>query len=159
MNTMKTVAAALVAACAIAPLSASAAEKTTLGSLECTVEGGIGLLITSNKQMTCTFTETNGASENYTGSIRKLGLDVGVTGESYIKWVVVTPAGSEIGEHALAGSYAGVSTGVTLGIGLGANALIGGKAENIGLQPVSVEGQTGVNIALALTSLTLEAAR
>ncbi|QKV20690.1 DUF992 domain-containing protein [Oricola thermophila] len=151
----------ILAAAAIAAASPVSAEVTgqKLGVLDCEVEGGIGLLVGSSKKLACIFTAADGASENYTGSINKIGLDVGITGKSFIKWVVFTPAGNEMGEHTLAGKYAGVSTGISLGIGLGANALIGGQAENIGLQPVSVEGQTGLNVALAVSTLTLVAAQ
>jgi hypothetical protein len=161
-NTMKNsliiAAVALVASATVIPASA-AVDGTELGLLECEVEGGIGLLIGSNKKLTCTFTGDDNSNESYTGSISKIGLDVGITGKSYIKWVVYTPAGSEIGKFALSGTYAGVSTGLSLGIGLGANALIGGQENNIGLQPLSVEGQTGVNVALAISTLKLEAAQ
>lgn len=147
-----------IAGFALAPLSASAAERTRLGTLECTIAGGIGLLITSSKKATCTFKHADGTVENYTGQLNKLGLDIGVTGESYLKWVVFTPAGSEVGAHALAGGYVGASAGISLGIGLGANALIGGSAKNIGLQPLSVEGGTGLNVAAGVSSLNLDPA-
>jgi Protein of unknown function (DUF992) len=159
MRIVKILAAtAIAAAAATSPLQA-AVTGTQVGLLECEVEGGIGLLIGSSKKLQCTFTGSDGSNETYTGSINKVGLDVGITGKSYIKWVVYTPAGSEIGKFALAGSYAGVSTGLSLGIGLGANALIGGQEKNVGLQPLSVEGQTGLNVALAISTLKLEAAQ
>ena len=160
-NTSLYAISALVISMAIPAVPTMAAGKVSgdkVGSLECEVEGGIGLLIGSSKKLTCTLTGSDGLNENYVGTINKLGLDLGITGKSFIKWMVFTPAGSEIGTHSLAGSYAGVSTGLSLGIGLGANALIGGKADNIGLQPVSVEGNTGLNVALAISTLKLEAA-
>ncbi len=135
---------------------AAAEESTKIGTLECTVEGGVGLLIGSSKDAVCTFTHANGATENYTGNISKLGLDVGITGESHLKWLVFTPTGTELGEYALAGKYVGASASAALGVGLGANALVGGQAENIGLQPLSVEGSTGFNVAVGVSSLTLE---
>ena len=155
----KIVMTAIIAAAAMAPLSVIAADRDKLGTLSCTVEGGIGLLIGSSKKLQCVFTGSDDTAESYSGSINKLGLDVGITGKSFIKWVVFTPGGSEIGQYALAGTYVGVSTGVSLGIGLGANALIGGQEKNIGLQPLSVEGQTGLNVALAVSALNLEAAQ
>ncbi len=137
--------AAILAATVSMASSPASAEVTgdKIGTLECEVEGGIGLLIGSSKKLTCMFSGSDGKSENYTGSINKLGLDVGISGKSFIKWVVFTPAGITIGDHALAGSYVGVSTGLSLGIGLGANALVGGQAKEIGLQPLSVSGDTG----------------
>lgn len=153
---------ALISATALSVAVFSAAhaqdgERDELGVLDCVVDGGIGLLIGSNKEVNCSFEHTNGTVETYTGNISKLGLDVGITGESYIKWLVFTPSGTELPAHPLAGRYIGVSTGASLGIGLGANALIGGNSEQIGLQPLSVEGQTGLNVALAVSTLTLEA--
>ena len=150
---------ALVAASVLAPLSAHAAERTRLGTLSCTIEGGIGLLLGSSKKAACEFKHTDGTKEKYTGKISKLGIDVGITGESFLKWVVFTPAGTEIGEHALAGRYVGISAGGSLGIGLGANALVGGSAKKVGLQPLSVEGGTGLNVAVGVSTLTLEASK
>ncbi len=147
-----------IATTLLAPLAAKATERTKLGILECTIDGGIGLLVGSSKKGTCVFSHTDGSVENYDGKISKIGIDVGITGKSYLKWVVFTPAGSEIGQHALAGQYVGASAGVSLGIGLGANALIGGQAKNIGLQPLSVEGGTGLNVAVGVSSLSLDPA-
>jgi hypothetical protein len=150
--------ASMLAATAFTPLTTSAAPNgDELGVLECTVDGGIGLLLGSSKSVNCTFSQSNGDVDTYTGKISKLGLDVGITGKSYIKWIVFTPSGAELSDHPLSGRYVGVSTGVSLGIGLGANALVGGNEKQIGLQPLSVEGQTGLNVALAVSTLTLEA--
>lgn len=148
---------AIVAASLMVPLSAQAAERNKLGTLSCTVAGGIGLLVGSSKTATCQFKHADGSMEKYTGKISKLGIDIGITGESFLKWVVFTPAGTEIGEHALAGRYVGISAGGSLGIGLGANALVGGQAKKIGLQPLSLEGGTGLNVAVGVSTLTLEA--
>nr|WP_306264194.1 DUF992 domain-containing protein [Pararhizobium sp. IMCC3301] len=158
MNYIRIIVASILSASVMAPLSANAAPKgDQLGVLECTVDGGIGLLVGSSKKVNCTFAQSNGAVDAYSGKISKLGLDLGVTGKSYIKWVVFTPAGTELADHPLSGRYVGVSTGATLGIGLGANALVGGNDKQIGLQPLSVEGQTGLNVALAVSTLTLNA--
>lgn len=160
MKCIYILAASVLSAAALMPISASAAPSgDKLGVLECTVDGGIGLLLGSSKKVNCTFAQSNGDIDTYTGNIAKLGLDVGVTGKSYIKWVVFTPTGVELGDHPLAGKYVGVSTGVSLGIGLGANALVGGNQKQIGLQPISVEGQTGLNLALAMSTLTLSASK
>lgn len=158
MKTRNILSASVLSAVVLMPIGAIAAPNgDKLGVLECTVDGGIGLLLGSKKQVNCTFAQSNGDVDTYTGNIAKLGLDVGITGKSYIKWVVFTPSGTDLPDHPLAGKYAGVSTGISLGIGLGANALIGGNGKQIGLQPLSVEGQTGLNVALAVSTLTLEA--
>lgn len=129
-----------------------------IGVLECEIEGGWGLFLGSSKGVTCAFEHQNGAVEKYAGSMDKLGLDIGKTEKAYMTWVVFTTAENKPGDYALAGTYVGVSAGASLGIGLGANALVGGSGKQIGLQPVSVEGVEGVNLGLALASLKLNAA-
>lgn len=153
--------ATAIAALTLATVSAKAEDsnRTTLGILECTIEGGLGLLIGSSKAAECTFTHQDDSVEQYTGELSKLGIDIGVSGESFLKWVVFTPLGNQIGSYALAGQYIGASAGASLGIGLGANALIGGTDKKIGLQPLSIEGKTGLNLAVGLSSLTLDPVR
>ena len=126
----------------------------SIGSLECVIEGGIGLIITSSKDMECIFKSTSGREEVYTGTIRKYGLDIGITGEARMVWGVFAPGFIEDG--ALTGEYVGGSAEASAGVGAGANALIGGG--NIALQPISVQLQTGVNAALGVTSLSLRSA-
>ena len=125
-----------------------------IGRLECVVEGGIGLIITSNKQMQCLYKSTTGREESYFGNIRKFGLDIGVTGEAYMMWGVFAPGVVDSG--ALAGEYVGGSAEATAGVGAGANALVGGN--NVTLQPLSVQVQTGLNAAVGVTSMSLEPA-
>jgi hypothetical protein len=125
-----------------------------IGRLECVVEGGIGLIITSKKQMQCLYRSTTGREETYFGSIRKFGLDIGITGQAYMVWGVFAPGVVDNG--ALAGNYVGGSAEASAGVGAGANALVGG--DSITLQPVSVQVQTGVNAALGVTSMSLEPA-
>jgi hypothetical protein len=152
----KILAGAMVLASVSTASIADETKRTELGLLECTVEGGLGLLLGSSKKMTCSYTHKDGTVENYNGKIDKLGLDIGITGESFMKWVVFTPLGNAVGDYALQGVYRGVSAEASLGIGLGANALIGGSDKKIGLQPLSIEGKTGLNIAVGLAALTLE---
>jgi len=128
-----------------------------LGKLNCNVEGGWGLLVGSSKKATCAFEKADGSSEAYSGKLNKLGIDIGKTEDAYMSWVVFTQADVETGPNALAGSYTGVSGEVSLGIGLGANALVGGAGQKIGLQPVLVAGNNGLNLAVGLASLSLEA--
>ncbi|MEO0498029.1 MAG: DUF992 domain-containing protein [Pseudomonadota bacterium] len=137
--------------------NATGAKRTQLGALSCDVSGGIGLIVGSSKTVDCTFTNADGSVDTYTGKLNKFGLDVGISGESVMKWVVFTPVGNEIGDKALAGKYGGVSAGASLGIGLGANALVGGSGKKIGLQPISIEGKTGLNAAIGVAELTLDA--
>jgi hypothetical protein len=142
---------------AVPTAGANAATSKTgvnVGSLSCTVEGGVGMILGSSKHMTCTYKPNKGKSQKYSGTIDKLGVDVGVTGKTYIAWLVFAPGNLKAG--ALQGTYAGVTASASVGVGLGANVLVGGSKNSIALQPVSVQGQTGVNIAGGLTQIKLK---
>lgn len=132
--------------------------RERLGTLSCEVAGGIGLLIGSSKAVDCTFRQRGGKTERYTGTIGKLGIDVGVTGKSYLSWVVVNTVPTTIGEGSLAGTYVGASASAAVGLGLGANALVGGNARNFGLQPLSTQAGTGLNVAAGVSRLQLRSA-
>ncbi len=155
---LKISAVSLAIICGSATTSAAAVDETKgteFGVLSCTVEGGFGLLVGSSKKMDCEFTHTEGTIERYTGHIDKLGIDIGGTSKAFMEWLVFTPLGNNPGDYALEGKYVGISGEISLGIGLGANALIGGSNRKIGLQPVSVQSSTGLNLAVGLSSLTL----
>lgn len=128
-----------------------------LGQLSCEIEGGWGLLLGSSKAANCTFARTDGTTETYSGKLDKIGLDIGKTEDAYMTWAVFTNLDTAPGAGALLGSYSGLSAEASLGIGLGANALVGGNGQNIGLQPLALQGNTGLNIAVGLASLTLDA--
>lgn len=125
-----------------------------VGTLRCDVAGGLGLIITSSKEMSCVFTSDTGSPERYSGTIRKFGLDIGATDKGVLSWAVFAPAqGFESG--ALAGEYAGAGASATVIAGLGANALVGGFGRSLALQPLSAEAQTGLALAAGVTSMTL----
>jgi hypothetical protein len=148
----------LSALCIAFSLSATAAPAqsgSNVGLLKCTVDGGIGLIIGSSKGITCSFQPAGGgSSQRYSGSVGKLGLDIGVTNKSYIRWTVI--ASGKLKPGSLAGSYGGVTAQATVGAGLGANALIGGSDKSITLQPLSVQGQTGLNVAGGIGTMKLK---
>lgn len=127
------------------------------GVLTCVVDGGIGLLVFSSKEMECEFASVDGRTDFYTGNVKKFGLDVGITGKSYVKWVVFAPVGRPRA-GGLAGNYVGVSGEATAGAGVGANGLVGGSDRTFSLQPFSASIQTGLNLALGIGSMTLDAA-
>ncbi len=148
-------------AIAIAVLSAQAqaapAESNVkVGTLRCDVAGGLGLIVTSAKEMRCVYTSTRGYRERYYGTIRKVGLDIGATGRGVLTWAVFAPTAGPR-RWALAGDYAGADASVAVGAGLGANALVGGSDRSFTLQPLSVEVQTGVDLAAGVASMTLRA--
>jgi hypothetical protein len=147
--------AALTASVAAMP-SANAQERVKVGGLRCEVAGGLGLIITSSKEMTCVFTSARGFSERYSGVIRKFGLDIGATNAGVLAWDVFAPTEGPH-RHALAGEYVGVDASATVGAGLGANALVGGSGRSFALQPLSVEMQSGLALAAGVASLTLRA--
>lgn len=152
-------AVAIAAAVALpAPVMAQAPSRTKVGTLTCDISGGIGLIITSHKEVACMFTPSQpGPREVYTGSINKFGLDLGATAGGEMIWAVYAPTTRKFG--ALAGHYAGASGEATVGAGVGANVLIGGSNRTVSLQPVSVQGQVGLNLAVGVAELNLRPAR
>ncbi len=132
--------------------------RQRLGTLSCEVAGGVGMIIGSNKQVSCTFKQRTGKVERYTGAIGKLGIDIGVTRKTYLSWVVINTAPTRVGDGALAGTYVGASAGASVGLGLGANALVGGNSKNFALQPLSGEAGTGLNVAAGVSRLQLRPA-
>jgi len=128
-----------------------------VGTLTCNVAGGVGFIFGSSKQLSCLFNRNNGTAERYTGEIKKFGVDIGFTKEAQIVWLVFS-AGS-LAPGALAGSYGGATASGTVGVGVGANVLIGGSNRQITLQPVSVEGSKGLNVAAGIGEVELRAVR
>jgi hypothetical protein len=137
------------------PATAQQAGGTKIGVLTCQTSATIGLIVGSHQRIRCSYAPDNGGPpENYAGYINRVGLDLGVTGGGIMTWGVIAPVN---GWHhgALAGNYGGASGSVSAGIGVGANALIGGSHRSFALQPLSVSGQVGVNLALGVAGLTL----
>lgn len=132
------------------------AAGVKIGVLTCSVAPGWGLVLGSSKNMTCSYVP-NGAigGENYFGSITKIGVDIGYTGGGTVVWGVFAPS-SDVLPGALEGNYAGVSAQATVAVGLGANVMIGGFDKSIALQPLSIEGQTGLNIAAGIGAINLK---
>jgi Protein of unknown function (DUF992) len=134
---------------------AQAQARVEVGVLSCTARGGTGFIIGSTKHFRCRF-HRPGRDEYYTGTISKFGIDIGTTKVTTISWAVLAPT-SRLPPRSLSGNYGGVGAEATVGVGVGANALIGGSQRNIILQPVSVQAQTGLNIAVGVESLQLRA--
>jgi hypothetical protein len=130
-------------------------KGVNVGSLSCNVAGGIGFVFGSSKALNCIFTRTNGLGEYYEGEIKRFGIDIGYTKDAQIVWLVFAPG--NITSGSLAGSYGGVTVQGTVGVGAGANILVGGK--QITFQPVGVEGSAGLNVAGGVAEISLKAAR
>ncbi|HSM18895.1 MAG TPA: DUF992 domain-containing protein [Hyphomicrobiales bacterium] len=151
----------LIAAAALAVLAgaaampaANAASRVEVGVLNCDVSGGVGFVFGSSKSLACTFRHVDGHTEVYTGEINKWGIDIGRTRGGTIVWGVFAPS-REVPPGGLEGRYAGVSAEATAGVGLGANALIGGFDKSVALQPFSVQAQEGLNFAAGIAGLQL----
>jgi hypothetical protein len=126
------------------------------GFLTCNVEGGMGFIFGSSRDMTCVYSPAAGGSETYSGTISKFGVDIGYISSAVMVWGVIAPS-TDVAPGALAGQYAGGTAGVSVGYGLAANALIGGMDKSIALQPLSIEGNEGLNIAAGVAALELKA--
>ena len=138
--------------------SAMAQQPVAAGTLTCDVSAGLGMIIGSRKSVACTFAPSYpGPVEFYNGTITKVGVDIGATAASVMVWLVYAPTSRPVG--ALAGNYVGATGEATFGVGLGANVLVGGSNRTIGLQPVSVQGQTGLNVAGGVAELSLQFSR
>jgi hypothetical protein len=137
---------------------AAAQGRTQTGLLTCDVSGGVGLLITSRKWVRCWFqsNQPGRPDEPYEGSISKYGLDIGQTTGGRLVWEVVEPTTRRYG--GLAGTYVGATAEATIAAGVGANALVGGSNRSVALQPLSVQGQTGLNLAVGVAELRLRPA-
>lgn len=149
-------AAALAGALTVlATPSFAAGERIEVGILRCTVSSGTNFLVGSTKTLACRFEPAGGgAVELYRGEITRVGLDLGRTRATEIRWTVLAPK-TGLRAGALAGKYAGVSAEATAGAGVGANALVGGLERSIALNPLSVQTQEGLNIAAGVAGLKL----
>jgi hypothetical protein len=155
---IRPVIAATALAVALGVPASTQAQRAKVGTLTCDISGGIGLIIASQKQVQCLFTPSEpGPREVYVGAIRKFGLDLGATAGGEMVWSVFAPTSGRVA--ALAGTYAGATAEATVGAGIGANVLIGGSDRTIALQPVSVQGQTGLNVAAGVAELELRPVR
>ena len=124
------------------------------GVLTCNVDSGWGFVFGSSRKLKCSYSHDHGSIEHYSGDIKKFGADIGYTGGGVIAWAVFAPT-TDVGKGALAGDYGGVTGGAAVGVGVGANVLLGGFKDSFSLQPLSVEGFTGLNVAGGIAGMTL----
>jgi hypothetical protein len=147
------------AAIAMASLTPAGAQegRLRLGSLECSISSSIGMIIGSQRNVNCLFKVEGGPPEAYVGVMTRVGLDIGITNGGAIIWTVFAGSNRYVGM--LTGTYVGASAEATVAAGLGANALIGGSNRTVALQPLSIQGQTGLNVAAGISSLELHLAQ
>jgi hypothetical protein len=152
----------MAAAVALAFLSATAGQAqqppgTQVGMLTCQMAPSIGFIVGSRQSMRCSFVSNGGYPlQAYIGEFDTVGLDVGITAGGVLAWGVFAPT-SGPPPGGLAGVYVGASGDISVGLGVGANVLFGGSNRTIALQPLSVEGEVGVALALGVSSLKLAA--
>jgi hypothetical protein len=150
---------AAIAITAVATTSFVVAQsRVKTGVLECRGGPSVGLVVGSSTTLNCIYRGDDRFEDHYVGRVSKLGLDLGITQETGLAWAVFAPTG-RIGPGDLSGNYAGVSGSASVGVGLGANALVGGSNNSVALQPLSLQGQVGVNVQAGLQGLELRPAR
>jgi hypothetical protein len=149
---------AVAVALLLASVAPAAAQRVRTGLLDCDVSGGFGFIIGSQKSVSCVFTPDQQVQpEFYVGTISKFGLDIGATAGSRMVWGVFMESVAFRG--AVAGDYIGATGEATVALGLGANVLVGGSNRGIALQPLSVTGQAGLNLAVGVAQLSLRLGR
>ena len=152
---MRALALAVVAsAFAALPVPSLAQNSSQIGTLVCDYGANVGKIIGSRQTMACVFHKRNGDTESYSATFGRLGLDIGVTGKGRMGWTVLASS-SGTAPRALVGNYVGATGEASFGLGGGANVLVGGSKRTITLQPLSLDVQTGVNIAAGAAKLTL----
>lgn len=144
----------VVALSAAAPAHADI-NGIKIGTLTCNVDSGWGFVFGSTRDVKCVYTNSSGGAEHYVGHVNKFGVDIGYHGGALIAWGVFAPA-DETGKGALAGAYGGATASAAAGVGVGANILVGGFQNSFTLQPLSVEGTTGLNVAAGIAELNLK---
>jgi Protein of unknown function (DUF992) len=138
----------------LAPPAQAQSAGVKAGVLTCNVSSGFGFIFGSSRSLNCTYSSGPGYAEHYVGTISKFGVDIGYVQSAVIVWGVVAPT-AHLAPGSLAGNYVGATGSATVGVGVGANVLVGGSGNSIALQPVSIEGNTGLNVAAGIGAITL----
>ena len=146
--------ATMASVCATAYPVAAEPIGVTAGLLNCDVGSGWGMVLGSSRAMSCVYTPTSGGPQRYVGSIKKFGVDIGYLSSATMLWAVAAPT-SGLAPGALSGDYMGATGSASLGAGVGANVLFGGFQRSVSLQPVSLEGNQGLNVAGGIADVTL----
>ncbi|MDA9489319.1 MULTISPECIES: DUF992 domain-containing protein [unclassified Bradyrhizobium] len=153
--------AGLAAASLVASVANGGAQQQRMvrvGVLECRGGASVGFIVGSVTNLGCVLRADGLPEDRYVATIRKVGLDIGITQETALAWGVFAPV-DRLGPGDLSGTYAGAQGSASVGVGLGGNVLVGGSNNSIALQPLSVQGQVGLNVAAGLESLELRPGR
>jgi hypothetical protein len=154
LSTLGIAIAALVASFA----SAHALPPVRAGILQCQGGQNVGFIVGSVTSFECVFQSEGRRPEPYLATVRRFGLDIGVTEQTRFSWAVNAPT-SRVGRGDLAGNYGGVGANASVGVGGGGNFLLGGPGNSYALQPISLQGQTGLNVAAGVAGLELQPVR
>lgn len=141
-----------------ASAQAQSPQTVQLGVLNCRGGASMGFVVGSVTNLGCVLTNAGRPDQPYVATVRKVGLDLGITEQTALSWAVFAPV-NYAGQGDLSGNYAGAQGSASFGVGLGANVLVGGSSNSIALQPLSLQGSTGLNIAAGLQSLELRPGR
>ena len=133
-------------------------QRVQVGILECRGAASMGFVVGSVTNLGCVLRADGMPEDRYVATIRKVGLDLGITQETALAWGVYAPV-ARLGPGDLSGDYVGAQGSASVGVGLGGNVLVGGSANSIALQPLSLQGQVGLNVAAGLESLELRPGR
>jgi Protein of unknown function (DUF992) len=158
---MTRLSALLLGIATTAVLTASQAQSqqgVQLGVLNCRGGASMGFVVGSVTNLGCVLTGTGRPDQPYVATIRKVGLDLGITEQTALSWAVFAPVNYS-GPGDISGNYAGAQSSASIGVGVGANVLVGGSQNSIALQPLSLQGSVGLNVAAGLQSLELRPGR
>ncbi|WP_298253361.1 DUF992 domain-containing protein [Bradyrhizobium sp.] len=134
---------------------ASAQQRTKVGTLRCNLAPTVGLIVMERQRLSCLYTPDGPwPPERYFGHVTTVGVSLGINRGGAMAWAVLAPVTGPI-RGGLRGTYVGVSADAAVGVGLGANALVGGSGRSFALQPVSVEANTGLDITAGVSKLRL----
>jgi hypothetical protein len=140
----------------VAPIaSANALPPVRAGILQCQGGQNVGFVVGSVTSLNCVFQSEGRRPEAYVATVRRIGVDLGFTQQTQFSWAVNAPTG-QVGRGQLAGNYGGIGANASVGVGFGGNFLVGGPQNAYALQPISVQGQTGLNVAAGIAGIDLQ---
>jgi hypothetical protein len=154
LSTLAIATAALVASFA----SANALPAVRAGVLQCQGGQNVSFVVGSVTNLECVFQSEGRRPEPYVATVHRFGVDLGFTDQTQFSWAVDAPT-DRLGRGELAGNYSGVGANASVGLGFGGNFLVGGAENAYGLQPISLQGQTGLNVAAGVAGVELEPVR
>jgi len=158
MTVRKICLSAIATAVLMATVPTGAQANVEVGGLTCRSTGAVGYVVGATLNFECVFVPSGGGpAHHYVGVVHRVGVDLGATQNVSMGWLVFAPTGV-IHPGDLAGNYGGVQGNATVGVGVGANALVGGSANTFALQPVSAQAQAGLNVSAGLADLELRSA-